>query len=113
MERKINKQFKILLTLFVFAIFNFIAFKAFSQKAILDATAGAVTDASIHLANDYGLSGIFIVFLIILVIAMGVTIHKLIVAFISSNGKFIEAESKQTLLMEDIKNMISLLMARK
>lgn len=104
-KKQINRQFKILLTLFIMAIFNFVAFKSFSQ-GILESTSSAVQDASSHLANDYGLSGIFIVFLIILVIAMGTTIHKLIVAFITSNSKFIETETKQTELMKDMKGMM-------
>ena len=117
-QTRVKKQFKRLLILFVMLILNFVGFKAFSymssqQQGILESTTGAVTDASNHLANDYGLSGIFIVFLIGLTVAMGFTIKKLVIAFIESNGKFIEAESKQTLLMEDIKNMVGMLMNRK
>ena len=110
-QKRVRKQFKRLLVLFIILVLNFIAFKAFSfivnqQKGLLDSTTGAVTDATNHLANDYGLSGIFIVFLIGLTVAMGFTIKKLIIAFIESNGKFIEIESKQTALMEDMKGMI-------
>lgn len=117
-QQRVRKQFKILLILFTMLTLNFLAFKAFSymssqQQGLLESTTGAVTDASNHLANDYGLSGIFIVFLIGLTIAMGFTIKKLVIAFIESNGKFIEAEAQQTLLMKDLKKMIAILIERK
>jgi hypothetical protein len=111
-QKRVKKQFKRLLILFMVLILNFVAFKSFSymssqQQGVLESTTGAVTDASNHLANDYGLSGIFIVFLIGLTIAMGFTIKKLVIAFIESNGKFIEIESKQTGLMEDMKGLMN------
>lgn len=111
----IKRNFFRLAILLILMVLNFVAFEAYGhfvaeQQELIDAATEPAKESMTHLANDYGLGGIFILFLIGLTTLMGIIIYKLVLAFIGSNAKHIENETKQTALMKDIKGMIIIIM---
>ena len=101
----VKKNFMKLAVLLILLVLNFVALEAYGhfQQGIIEAAADPAKEGLTHLANDYGLGGIFILFLIGLTALMGVVIYKLSLAFINSNTKHIENETKQTSVLEDLK----------